>query len=162
VERENAVRMVNEALSREYNSISTYILHSSPWTTPEDAPALKAFEEIRAMQEQTAHWLTVRLREDFGAGPTVKAFEHWKLDLNYLSVPYLVRFTVEHFDRVAAEYEALLKEFAGDKALAAIFGRLRDEAKSHRERLAKFVPAWTEQPKEVLSTGEIPQEKRRS
>ncbi len=161
MERENAVRMVNEALSREYNSISTYILHSSPWTTPEDAPALKALEEIRALQEQTAHWLTIRLREDFGAGPTVKAFEHWKLDLNYLSVPYLVRFAAEHFDRVAAEYESLLKEWGADPALAAIFGRLRDEARAHRARLTKFVPAWTEPPKEVLSTGEIPQEKRR-
>jgi len=161
MERDNAVRMVNEALSREYNSISAYVLHSSPWTTAEDAPALQAFEEIRAAQEQTAHWLTVRLREDFGAGPTVKAFEHWKLDLNYLSVPYLVRFTCEHFERVAAEYEVLGKEFAAEPALAAIFARLRDEAKAHRERLVKFLPAWTEQPKELLSTGEIPPEKKR-
>lgn len=161
MERENAVRLVNVALSREYNSISSYVLHSSPWTTPEDAPALKAFEEIQALQEATARWLTTRLREDFGAGPTVKAFEHWKLDLNYLSVPYLVRFSAEHFERVAAEYEALLKEHAGDPALAAIYGRLRDEAKAHRERLAKHVPTWTEGPKEGPPVGEIPQEKRR-
>jgi hypothetical protein len=153
--------MLNEALSREYNSISAYVLHSSPWTTTADAPALKAFEEIRAIQEQTARWLTTRLREEFGAGPTVKAFEHWKLDLNYLSVPYLVRFTTEHFERVAAEYEGLRAEHAGEPVLSAIFARLRDEAKAHRERLLKFLPAWTEQPKEVLSTGEIPQEKGR-
>lgn len=161
MERETAVQLVNDALSREYNSISAYVLHSSPWTTPGDAPALKAFEEIRVLQQQAAHWLTIRLREDFGAGPTVKAFEHWKLDLNYLSVPYLVRFTVEHFDRVAAEYDGLLKEAAGEPKLAAIFARLRDEARAHRARLAPFVPAWTDQPREVLSTGEIPQEKPR-
>ena len=161
MERENAIRMVNEALSREYNSISAYVLHSSPWTTPEDAPALEAFEEIHALQDETARWLTMRLREDFGAGPTVKAFEHWKLDLNYLSVPYLVRFTVEHFDRVAAEYEGLHGENAGDPALAAILGRLRDEARAHRARLTPFVPTWTEGPKEGPPVGEIPRPKER-
>ena len=161
MERENAVRMVNDALSREYNSLSAYVLHSSPWTTTEDAPALQAFEEIRAIQEQTARWLTTRLREDFGAGPTVKAFEYWKLDLNYLSVPYLVRFAAEHFDRVGAEYEALLREFAGDPALAAVFARLRDEAKSHRARLDPFIPKWTEGPRETAPVGEIPQPKER-
>jgi hypothetical protein len=161
MDRDEAVRLVNDALSREYNSLSAYVLHSSPWTTPADAPALKAFEEIRAVQDETARWLTTRLREDLGSGPTVRAFEHWRADLNYLSVPYLVRFSVEHFERVAAEYEARAKEVAGEPKLAAIFARLRDEAKSHREKLAKHAPTWTEHPKELLSTGEIPHPKER-
>jgi hypothetical protein len=161
VERENAVRLVNEALSREYNSISSYVLHSSPWTTPEDAPALKAFEEIHAQQVETSRWLTTRLREEFGAGPNVRAFEHWKLDLNYLSVPYLVRFSAEHFDTVLREYEARLVECAGEPALMAIFARLRDEAKAHRARLDPYIPKWTEGPRETAPVGEIPQPKER-
>jgi len=137
VERDDAVRMLNEALSREYNSISAYVLHSSPWTTTEDAPALKAFEEIRDAQAATASWLTSRLREDFGAGPTLQAFEYWNRDLNYLSVPYLVDFASGHFARVAAEYEGALKEAGDDAALQPILTRLRDEAKAHRDRLEK-------------------------
>ncbi len=156
MDRDQSVRLVNEALSREYNSVSSYILHSSPYTVVEDAPALKAFEEIQVVQEQTAHWLVTRLREDFGAGPTVKAFEHWQRDLNYLSVPYLVRFATEHFTATAARYDTLLKEAAGDAALTAIFTRLRDEAKAHTAALAKFVPKWTEQPKEAAPPPEPP------
>jgi hypothetical protein len=148
VDRDRAVRLVNAALSREYNSVSAYVLHSSPWTTPEDAAALKAFEEIRAVQEASASWLTTRLREDFGAGPTLKAFEYWNRDLNYLSVPYLVRFAVEHFGKVAEEYAGTLAEAGDDPALAAIFTRLRDEAKAHRDALEKHLPKWTEPPRE--------------
>lgn len=156
MDREQSVRLVNEALSREYNSVSAYVLHSSPWTTEGDAPALKAFEEIQVLQEQTAHWLVTRLREDFGAGPTVRAFEYWQRDLNYLSVPYLVRFAVEHFTATASRYEALIGEAAGDAALTAIFSRLRDEARAHGEKLAKFLPKWTEQPKEGVPPPEPP------
>jgi hypothetical protein len=148
VDRDPSVRLVNDALSREYNSVSSYILHSSPYTVPEDAPALKAFEEIQVRQEDTARWLVIRLREDFGAGPTVRAFEHWKRDLNYLSVPYLVRFAEEHYRNVAAEYEGVLGEVAGDPKLVPILTRLRDEAKAHAAKLAPFLPKWTEHPKE--------------
>lgn len=148
VERELAVRMVNQALSREYNSVSTYVLHSSPYTVPEDAAALKAFEEVREQQEQTARWLTTRLREDFGAGPTIRAFQYWDRDLNYLSIPYLVRFAVEHYGIAAEEYDEAAKQAGDDAALKAIFSRLRDESKDHGERLAKFLPQWTEQPRE--------------
>lgn len=144
MDRDRSVRLVNDALSREYNSVSSYVLHSSPYTVPEDGPALKAFEEIRDAQEQTARWLVTRLREAFGAGPTVRAFEHWKRDLNYLSIPYLVRFSVDHFKSVAAEYDAVLKESAGDPDLGPIFTRLRDEAKSHAAKLEKFMPTWKE------------------
>jgi len=137
MDREQAIRLVNAAISREYNSLSTYVLHSSPFAVPEDDPALKAFEEIRDAQAATASWLTSRLREDFGAGPTLQAFEYWNRDLNYLSVPYLVRFASDHFARVAAEYEGALKEAGGDAALQPILTRLRDEAKAHRDRLEK-------------------------
>jgi hypothetical protein len=140
MEREPSIRLVNELLSREYNSLSAYVLHSSPWTTDEDRPALAAFEEIRGAQEETARWMVVRLREDFGAGPTLRAFEYWKLDLNYLSVPYLVRFSLDHFARVAAEYEGLLAARGEDAALRTILARLRDEAKAHHARLAKVAP----------------------
>jgi hypothetical protein len=136
-DRERAVRLVNAAISREYNSVAAYVLHSSPFAVPEDDAALKEFEAIRDAQAATASWLTTRLREDFGAGPTLQAFEYWKRDLNYLSVPYLVRFAREHFERAAAEYEALRAESAGDPRLGPIFTRLRDEAGSHRDRLAK-------------------------
>jgi hypothetical protein len=149
LERDSAVRLVNEALSREYNSVSTYVLHSSPWTSPADEPALKALEEVRAAQDQTASWLTTRLREDLGAGPTVRAFEYWKRDLNYLSIPYLARFCCEHFERVAAEYDALLKENADDAVLKPILTRLRDEAKAHRKKLDPFAAKWTVPPKEA-------------
>ena len=149
MEREDALRMLNDALSREYNSVSEYVLNSSPWTTPDDAAALKAFQEIRERQQQTARWLTTRMREDFGAGPTIRAFEHWKLDLNYLSVPYLSRFVAEHFEKVAAEYDGVLKDVAGDKVLTAIYARLRDEAKAHHALVASSVPKWTEQPREA-------------
>jgi hypothetical protein len=137
VDRERAVRLVNAAISREYNSLSTYVLHSSPYTVPEDDPALKAFEEIRDAQAASASWLTTRLRELFQAGPTLQAFEHWKRDLNYLSMPYLVKFAREHFARVAEEYEAVLKEAGDDEGLKAVFTRLRDEARAHRDRLEK-------------------------
>jgi hypothetical protein len=156
VDRERSVRLVNEALSREYNSVSAYVLHSSPYTVPEDGPALKAFEEIQVLQDQTARWLVTKLREDFGAGPTVRAFEYWQRDLNYLSVPYLVRFAVEHFEATAGGYEAILKEASGDPALTAIFARLRDEAKAHGARLVKFLPKWTEHPKEGPPAAEPP------
>jgi len=137
VDRERAVRLLNASISREYNSLSTYVLHSSPFTVPEDDPALKAFEQIRDAQAATASWLTARLREEFQAGPTLQAFEHWRRDLNYLSVPYLVRFAREHFGRVAEEYEATLKEVGDDAALKAIFTRLRDEARAHGALLEK-------------------------
>jgi hypothetical protein len=154
VDRDQSVRLVNDALSREYNSVSSYVLHSSPYTVPEDAPALKAFEEVRDAQEQTARWLVTRMRESFGAGPTVRAFEHWKRDLNYLSVPYLVRFSVQHFEAVAAEYEGVLQRAAGDAEIVAIFTRLRDEAKAHAAKLRKFMPEWKEaaHPKENRPT----------
>ena len=148
MDRDRAVRMVNDALSREYNSVAEYVLHSSPYTTPEDAPALKVFEEIRDRQAATASWLTTRLREDFGAGPTLRAFEYWNVDLNYLSVPYLVRFAFEHYGKAVAGFEEALKEIGDDPALKPIFLRLRDEAKVHRAALEKFVPKWTEPPKE--------------
>jgi bacterioferritin (cytochrome b1) len=148
VERDKAVRLVNDALSREYNSVSEYVLHSSPYAVPGDAPALKAFEEIRDRQAATASWLTTRLREDLGAGPTLRAFQYWDRDLNYLSVPYLVRFAVEHYRKATAEYDALLKEVGDDAALKAVFTRLRDEQKAHAAALEKFVPAWKEPPKE--------------
>ena len=149
MEHDKAIRLVNEALSREYNSVSTYVLSSSPWTTPEDADALKVLEEIRAAQAQTASWLTTRLREDFSAGLTLRAFEYWNRDLNYLSIPYLVRFCADHFARVAVEYDAVVKEAGDDAALKAIFARLRDEAKAHGRKLAPHVPSWTEHPKEA-------------
>ena len=148
VDREEAVRLVNLAVSREYNSLSNYVLHSSPYTTAADDPALKAFTEVRDRQAATASWLVERLREDFGAGPTLRAFEHWKRDLNYLSIPYLVRFACGHYANVAAENDELLKRAAGDPKLAPIFTRLRDEAKAHRAALEKHLPKWTEQPKE--------------
>lgn len=144
MERDKAVRLVNDALSREYNSVSEYVLHSSPYTVPEDAAALKAFEEIRDRQAATASWLTTRLREDLGAGPTLRAFEYWDRDLNYLSIPYLVRFAVDHFRKTTGEYEALLKEFGDDAALKAVFTRLRDEHKAHAASLEKYVPTWKE------------------
>jgi hypothetical protein len=137
VDRERAVRLVNAAISREYNSVAGYVLHSSPFTVPEDDAALREFEAIRDAQAATASWLTTRLREDFGAGPTLQAFEYWNRDLNYLSVPYLVRFAREHFARAAEEYEGTLRESAGDPRLVAVFTRLRDEAKAHRDRLEK-------------------------
>lgn len=137
MDRERAIRLVNRAISREYNSVSNYVLHSSPYAVPEDDAALKAFEEIRDAQAATASWLTTRLREDFGAGPTLQAFEHWKRDLNYLSVPYLVRFARDHFARVAEEYEDVLKEAGEDPVLKPIFTRLRDEARAHHARLEK-------------------------
>ncbi len=149
MDREQAVRVVNDALSREYNSVSDYVLHSSPFATAADDVALKAFEEIREKQAATASWLTTRLREDFGAGPTLRAFEYWKRDLNYLSVPYLVRFAVGHFTSMAAEYDALAKSEAGDPALRAIFTRLATEMAAHRKKLEPFVPKWTEHPKEA-------------
>jgi hypothetical protein len=155
MDRDPSVRLVNDALSREYNSVSSYVLHSSPYTVPEDAAALKAFEEVQAVQEQSARWLVTRLREDYGAGPTVRAFEHWKRDLNYLTVPYLVRFAVEHFRNVVAEYEGVLKAAAaGDPKLVPIFTRLRDEAKAHAAKLEKFLPTWKEHehPKENRPT----------
>ena len=139
MDRDPAVRLVNAALSREYNSVAAYALHSSPYTVDEDAAALKAFEEIHAANALTAAWLTERLREDLSSGPTLRAFEHWKVDLNYLSVPYLVRFAHEHYGRVAAEYEETLRQVAGDAALEAIFRRLRDEAKSHRAAMDKVL-----------------------
>lgn len=149
MEREEAARLVNNAISREHNSLSEYVLHSSPWTTPADDAALKVFQEIRDAQAATAQWLTTRLREEFSAGPTLRAFEHWKRDLNYLSVPYLVRFAHEHYGKVVAEYDDLLKRLAGDPVLTPIFTRLRDEAKAHRDKLTKHVPTWTEQPREA-------------
>jgi len=139
-DRESAVRRVNAAISREYNSVSEYVLHSSPFSTPADDPALKTFQEIRDAQAATASWLTTRLREDFGAGPTLQAFEYWNRDLNFLSVPYLVRFARDHFARVAEEYDAAAKETEGDASLHAIFSRLRDEARSHLARLEKHLP----------------------
>ena len=148
MDREEAVRLVNDAVSREYNSVSTYVLHSSPYTVPADDAALKAFEGVRDRQAATASWLTERLREDFGAGPTLRAFEYWKLDLNYLSIPYLVRFACGHFDRAAAEYDGVLARAAEDGKMTPIFTRLRDEARSHRAALEKFLPAWTEPPRE--------------
>jgi len=148
VERDQAARLVNQALSREYNSVSSYVLHSSPYTVPGDDAALKAFEEIRDRQAETASWLTTRLREDLRAGPTLRAFEHWKRDLNYLSVPYLVRFAVESYGALAAEYDAVAKENAADPVLKAIFTRLRDENAAHRKRLEPLLAKWTVQPKE--------------
>lgn len=148
MERDLAVRLLNDALSREYNSVSTYVLHSSPYTTPEDDAALKAFGEIRDRQNESAAWLAKRLHEDLGAGPSLRAFEHWKRDLNYLSIPYLVRFAVEHYGRVAAEYDGILKANRDDPLLQAVFTRLRDEQAAHRKRLEPFVPKWTAQPKE--------------
>ena len=140
MDREDAVRRVNAAISREYNSVAEYVLHSSPFTTPADDAALAAFQQVRDAQAASASWLTTRLREDFGAGPTLQAFEYWKRDLNYLSVPYLVRFAVEHYGQVAAEYDGLLKEAAADPKITAIFTRLRDEAKAHRALLEKHLP----------------------
>ena len=148
MDREQAVRVVNDALSREYNSVSDYVLHSSPFATTADDAALKAFEEIREKQAATASWLTTRLREDLGAGPTLRAFEYWKRDLNYLSVPYLVRFAVGHYGAMAAEYEATAKAEAADPALKGIFGRLAAEMAAHRKKLEPFLPKWTEHPKE--------------
>jgi hypothetical protein len=137
MEKQEAIRLVNAAISREYNSLSGYVLHSSPFAVPEDDPALQAFEEIRGAQAATASWLTTRLREAYGAGPTLQAFEYWNRDLNYLSVPYLVNFASDHFARVAGEYEEALKGAGDDAALKPILTRLRDEAKAHRDRLEK-------------------------
>ena len=148
MERDKAVRLVNDALSREYNSVSEYVLHSSPYTVPADAAALKTFQEIRDRQAATASWLTTRLREDLGAGPTLRAFEYWDWDLNYLSVPYLARFAVEHYRKVTAEYDALLKDLGDDPVLKGVFTRLRDEHKAHGAALEKFIPSWKEPPKE--------------
>lgn len=149
MERDQTIRLVNVALSREYNSVSSYVLHSSAWTTPADEAALAVLEEVAAAQAATASWLTTRLREDLGAGPTIRAFEYWQRDLNYLSIPYLVRFCCEHFDRVAGEYDGLLEEHGDDPVVAAIFSRLRDEARAHRKKLGPHVPEWTEHPKEA-------------
>lgn len=148
MERDEAARLLNEALSREYNSVSSYVLHSSPYTVPGDDAALKAFEEVRDRQAATASWLTTRLREDLGAGPTLRAFEYWKRDLNYLSVPYLVKFAVEHYAAAAAAYDALLKEHSGDAVLKPILTRLRDENAAHRKKLEPFLAKWTTAPKE--------------
>lgn len=138
--RDDIGRLVNEALSREYNSVSGYILQSSPFVTEGDEEALKAIQEIRDLQAATASWLSARLREHHGTGPMLKAFEYWQRDLNYLSIPYLVRFACEHFDRVAALYEGILAEVGEDAGARAIFTRLRDEARAHRKRLAPFLP----------------------
>jgi hypothetical protein len=140
VDRDTAVRRLNAAISREHNSVSEYVLHSSAYTTPADDAAMAAFQRIRDAQAATASWLTTRLREDFGAGPTLQAFEYWKRDLNYLSVPYLVRFAVDHFAKVAGEYEAALAEAGDDERLKPIFARLRDEAKAHGALLEKHLP----------------------
>ena len=139
---------MNDALSREYNSVSDYILHSSPFATTADDAALKAFEEIREKQAATASWLTTRLREDLGAGPTLRAFEYWNRDLNYLSVPYLVRFAVGHYGTMAADYQALAKAEAADPVLSPILSRLAAEMAAHRKKLEPFLPKWTEHPKE--------------
>ena len=138
MDREQSVRALNDAISREYNSVAEYVLHSSPFTVPGDDGALKAFGEIRDAQAATASWLTTRLREDFGAGPTLRAFEYWKRDLNYLSVPYLARFAADHYAGMARRYGELLAEAAGEPALAAVFTRLRDESKSHAEKIGAF------------------------
>ena len=61
----------------------------------------------------------------------------------------LVRFAIEHFRSVAAEYEGVLKEAAADPLLGPVFTRLRDEAKAHGAKLEKFLPAWKEPPKEA-------------
>ena len=140
MDRETAVRQVNAAISREHNSVSEYILHSSAYSTPADDAALKSFQEIRDVQAASASWLTVRLREDYGTGPTLEAFEYWQRDLNYLSVPYLVRFAVDHFAKVVGEYDAVLAAAGDDAKLKPIFTRLRDEAKAHRALLEKHLP----------------------
>jgi len=141
VDRDRTVRIVNHALSRNYNALSLYVLNSSPWSTDADTPALEAFQAVADAEAATASWLTVRLREDFKAGPTVRAFEYWNLDLNFLSVPYLVTFAHAHYEKVAGEYETLLKEAGDDAALKPILTRLRDEAKSHARTLARHLPA---------------------
>lgn len=148
MDRDQSARLLNDALSREYNSVSSYVLHSSPYTVPGDDAALRAFEEIRDVQIATASWLTIRLREDFRAGPTLRAFEYWKRDLNYLSVPYLVKFAVEHYAAASAEYDALAKANADDPVLKPILARLRDENAAHRKKLEPFLAKWTTAPKE--------------
>lgn len=140
MERDAAVRLVNRVLSREYNSVEGYILHSSPYATDEDDAALAVIQKIADAHNATAEWMTEHLRENFGAGPTIRAFEYWNTDLNYLSVPFLVRFALDHNRRVQAEYDETLKHVAGDAPLEAVFRRIRDEAKNHADALEKCLP----------------------
>ncbi len=140
MDRDRAYALVNDALSREYNSLVVYIVHSSPWATEADAPALAALEAIRVEEEKTSAWLSQRLHEDLRSGPTLKAFEHWHQDLNYLSVPYLLRFAVEHTRKLVARYEAALREAAGDAAVTAIFTRLVAEKRAQCAKIEGLLP----------------------
>lgn len=140
MDRDAAVRLVNGILSREYNSVEGYCLHSSPFATEADDAALAVLQEIADARKATASWMTEKLREVLGAGPTIRAFEYWNTDLNYLSVPFLVDFALRHNRRIAAEYEGLLKSVAGDAGLEAILRRALDEAKSHAKKLETVAP----------------------
>ncbi|MHC4923236.1 MAG: hypothetical protein ACYTG4_04050 [Planctomycetota bacterium] len=131
IDRDFELDVLNRALSREYNSLPAYILHSSPWTTNEDKDALEILQALRAQHQKCAAWITEQMRDVFRSGPTIRGFEYWTIDLNSLSLGYLLDFTRRHYERIIGEYEGILADRDYTDPLHPIVSRVLKETQGH-------------------------------
>ncbi len=135
MKRTEIIDLLNGALSAEYNSFIGHALASNPYVAPEWESDLKLLEELRGDENDLARALIVQLA-NYRAGPTIEAFRHWKEDLNFLSLEWLVIRASEEAVKEVARVEATIARLPDDAQLRATFATVLATKKRHAERLA--------------------------
>lgn len=135
--RRAVIDLLNEALSCEYHSFIGHALSSNPYVKPEWEGDLATLQSQRDAENDNTRALLVQLGR-YRAGPTLKAFRHWKEDLNFLSLEWLIIRLAEEAPKEVARVEALIARLPpGDPQLAASFHSL---LLSKRAQVETLVP----------------------
>src|SRR5258706_13001110 len=87
--RKEVIEILNETLSSEYHSFIGHALNSNPFIAPGTEKDVEFLEQLRDEENANAKALLVQFGR-YRAGPTLTAFRHWKDDLNFLGVDWLL------------------------------------------------------------------------
>ena len=142
--RRKIIDLLNEVFSCEHHSFVAHLLGSNPYLPAGTEGDLSVLQDLRNEELAAAKSLLVHMGR-YRAGPTIKVFQYWKEDLNFLGLDWMVtraagaaRDAEERVERV----RGLLPP--GDGDLQATFESLLEMRKRHRGELEKL--AATRQP----------------
>lgn len=131
---EAAVKALNAARSRMINSISGYVLTSSPYTTEADKAVMTALKETAAAEAAFTSEIDA-LIDGLEGVPAAGLPNPDYAELNYLSFPYLLDVILREIEAEAALFASRAAAVKGNDGIKDLFSRL---AEARRSQAKKF------------------------
>ncbi|MDH3591882.1 MAG: ferritin-like domain-containing protein [Planctomycetota bacterium] len=132
MDAEGKIQVLNRALHNAVNSVVQYLEISTPHVPPGHEEKFEEVKRIRNEEIDTANRLVDLINELDGV-PKVGVFPYWNVDLNYLDLRFMARFSADHVENAVRELEADLESVQGD---GAVYGLLKDVLAQRREHVA--------------------------